>query len=38
MSRRLKLFLAACLFAASLTTAAEPTAEQRQQLNQAFSA
>jgi hypothetical protein len=38
MNRRIKLLLAACLFAASLTTAAAPTAEQRQQLNQAFPA
>ena len=38
MNRRIKILLAASLFAASLTTAAAPTAEQRQQLNQAVSA
>ena len=36
MNRRIKIFLAASLLAASLTTAAAPTAEQRQQLDQAF--
>ena len=38
MNRRIKILLAASLLVASLTTAAAPTAEQRQQLDQAFSA
>ncbi|MFC2416534.1 MAG: tetratricopeptide repeat protein, partial [Eikenella corrodens] len=38
MNRRIKILLAASLLVASLTTAAAPTAEQRQQLDQAISA
>ena len=38
MNRRIRLLLAASVLAASLTTPAAPTAEQRQQLNQAVSA